>query len=218
LPMSSAITPGAVAFWRVGRPRAAAACPRAARYVTIGPGHWSQAPPRVKFVTHPIREWNGHSRHFRMIYMIFAVPHGDGNGLQRVRAERCYAGRARIPVATARYRHHGQASLFGPDLALFLECLYGTVLLRRWRLTRGPVRGARPALAVGPQHIGERKLQHVFSTETRCGPLSAGPSRMRLYQSLSPVTDSIVGKPAGQEGDAHVMSRVGYHAPSPRPV
>ena len=117
----------AAASWRGGRPRVVAACPRATRYVTIGPGHWGQAPPRVKFVTHPIREWNGHSRHFRMIYMIFAVPHGDGNGLQRVRAERCHAGRARIPAATARYRHHGQASLFGPDLALFLECLYGTV-------------------------------------------------------------------------------------------
>jgi len=85
-------------------PRAAAACPRAMRYVTIGPGHWGQAPPTVKFVTHPIREWNGHSRHFRMIYMIFAVPHGDGNGLQRVRAERCHARRARILAATARYR------------------------------------------------------------------------------------------------------------------
>ena len=80
---------------------------------------------------------------------------------------------------------------------------------------------ARPARAVGTQHVGGRdgrKLQRVFSTETRCGPLAADPSRIRLHHPLSPVNNSIIGKPAGQGGDAHVNLWVGYHAASPRPV
>jgi hypothetical protein len=90
-------------------------------------------------------------------------------------------------------------------------------------MTAGLVAGEGSATSPyrGTQHVGGRdgrKLQHVFSTETRCGPLAAGPSRIRLHQPLLPVNNRIIGKPAGQGGDAHVNLRLGYHAASSPPV
>jgi len=71
-----------------------------------------------------------------------------------------------------------------------------------------------PCLGAGMrgQEQAGRKLQHVFSTETRCGPLSAGASRIHPHRSLSPAANNTDGKAAGQHRNAHVKAGVGYHA------